>query len=141
MSLKSLRMSVGQDVAPHSDTHFAPSYERSCDLIVSGSGIGGQENLLPLELARRMLPAAHNRRQFGALGLAEFNPITYIHLCLRIDRGIDEQLNRMAGVSRSGKTFTPKQGQYLAFIYLYTRMHRRPPAKTDVQPKQLPELF
>jgi hypothetical protein len=101
--------------------------------LVSGSGIGGQENLRQLELARRMLPAAHKRRQFGALGLAEFNPIPYTHVCLRIDRGTDEQLNRMAGVSRSGKTFTPKQGQYLAFIHLYTRLHRRPPAEADMQ--------
>jgi DNA-binding MarR family transcriptional regulator len=36
----------------------------------------------------------------------------------------------MAGVSRSGKSFTPKQGQYLAFIHLYTRL---PPAETDMQ--------
>jgi SOS-response transcriptional repressor LexA len=28
---------------------------------------------------------------------------------------------------------TPKQGQYLAFIHLYTRLHRRPPAETDMQ--------
>jgi Mn-dependent DtxR family transcriptional regulator len=39
----------------------------------------------------------------------------------------------MAGVSPSAKTFTPKQGQYLAFIHLYTRLHRRPPAETDMQ--------
>jgi Mn-dependent DtxR family transcriptional regulator len=39
----------------------------------------------------------------------------------------------MAGVSLSAKTFTPKQGQYLAFIHLYTRLHRRPPAETDMQ--------
>ena len=39
----------------------------------------------------------------------------------------------MAGVSRAAKTFTPKQGQYLAFIHLYTRLHRRPPAETDMQ--------
>ena len=39
----------------------------------------------------------------------------------------------MAGVSRPAKTFTPKQGQYLAFIHLYTRLHRRPPAETDMQ--------
>jgi len=39
----------------------------------------------------------------------------------------------MAGVSRSATTFTPKQGQYLAFIHLYTRLHRRPPAETDMQ--------
>jgi Mn-dependent DtxR family transcriptional regulator len=39
----------------------------------------------------------------------------------------------MTGVSPSAKTFTPKQGQYLAFIHLYTRLHRRPPAETDIQ--------
>jgi DNA-binding MarR family transcriptional regulator len=39
----------------------------------------------------------------------------------------------MAGLSRSAKHFTPKQGQYLALIHLYTRLHRRPPAETDMQ--------
>jgi len=39
----------------------------------------------------------------------------------------------MAGVSRSAKSFTPKQGQYLAFIHVYTRLHRRPPAEADMQ--------
>jgi len=70
----------------------------------------------------------------------------------------------MFGVSRSAKTFTPKQGLYLAFIHLFTRLHGRPPAETDMQeyfrlspplgftrwcspigllvdPKQLPELL
>jgi Mn-dependent DtxR family transcriptional regulator len=46
---------------------------------------------------------------------------------------MDEQLNRMAGVSRPRNSFTPKQGQYLAFIHLYTRLHRRPPAEADIQ--------
>jgi len=39
----------------------------------------------------------------------------------------------MACVSPSGKSFTTKQGQYLAFIHLYTRLHRQPPAETDMQ--------
>ena len=39
----------------------------------------------------------------------------------------------MAGVSRSRKFFTAKQGQYLAYIHLYTRLHRRPPDETDMQ--------
>lgn len=39
----------------------------------------------------------------------------------------------MANLSRAAKTFTPKQGQYLAYIHLYTRLHRRPPAETDMQ--------
>lgn len=30
-------------------------------------------------------------------------------------------------------SFTDKQGQYLAFIYAYTKLHRRPPAEADMQ--------
>jgi Mn-dependent DtxR family transcriptional regulator len=29
--------------------------------------------------------------------------------------------------------FTEKQGQYLAFIYTYTKLNRRPPAEADMQ--------
>jgi DNA-binding MarR family transcriptional regulator len=43
------------------------------------------------------------------------------------------QSSRMSKVSRAVKTFTPKQGQYLAFIHAYTRLHRRPPAEADIQ--------
>ncbi len=39
----------------------------------------------------------------------------------------------MTGLSRPAKTFTPTQGQYLAYIYTYTRLHRRPPAEADMQ--------
>ena len=30
-------------------------------------------------------------------------------------------------------SFTPLQGQYLAFIRYYTKIHRRPPAERDMQ--------
>ena len=30
-------------------------------------------------------------------------------------------------------SFTDKQGQYLAFIYAYERLQRRPPAEADMQ--------
>jgi repressor LexA len=39
----------------------------------------------------------------------------------------------MSAVNRPAKAFTPKQGQYLAYIYAYTRLHRRPPAEADMQ--------
>jgi Mn-dependent DtxR family transcriptional regulator len=29
--------------------------------------------------------------------------------------------------------FTERQGQYLAFIYAYSKIHRRPPAEADLQ--------
>ena len=30
-------------------------------------------------------------------------------------------------------SFTPRQGQYLAFIYYYTKVNRQPPSEADVQ--------
>ncbi len=29
--------------------------------------------------------------------------------------------------------FTPKQGQYLAFIHMFTKLHRQPPSEADLQ--------
>ena len=37
----------------------------------------------------------------------------------------------MSGGQKAG--FTPKQGQYLAFIDAYARLNRRPPAEADMQ--------
>jgi DNA-binding MarR family transcriptional regulator len=36
-------------------------------------------------------------------------------------------------VSSAALPFTDKQGQYLAFIYAYSRIFRRPPAEADMQ--------
>ena len=33
----------------------------------------------------------------------------------------------------TAQSFTPKQGQYLEFIYAYTRVVGRPPAEADMQ--------
>jgi DNA-binding MarR family transcriptional regulator len=40
-------------------------------------------------------------------------------------------MNQMSGGPKP--TFTPKQGQYLAFINAYTRVNLRPPAEADIQ--------
>lgn len=44
-------------------------------------------------------------------------------------------MNQFAGVclSSSEPSFTPKQGQYLAFIHAYTLVLGRPPAEADLQ--------
>jgi DNA-binding MarR family transcriptional regulator len=44
-------------------------------------------------------------------------------------------MNQMPGacLSSSGPRFTPKQGQYLAFIHAYTLVLARPPAEADLQ--------
>ena len=44
-------------------------------------------------------------------------------------------MNQMLGACLPTSTprFTPKQGQYLAFIYAYTQVLGRPPAEADLQ--------
>ena len=44
-------------------------------------------------------------------------------------------MNQKLGAARrsSAQAFTEKQGQYLAFIYAYSRMFRRSPAEADMQ--------
>jgi Mn-dependent DtxR family transcriptional regulator len=44
-------------------------------------------------------------------------------------------MNHIAGICLplSDPRFTPKQGQYLAFIYAYTQVLGRPPAEADLQ--------
>lgn len=44
-------------------------------------------------------------------------------------------MNQKSGAARGlrAQGFTEKQGQYLAFIYTYSHMFRRPPAETDMQ--------
>jgi hypothetical protein len=44
-------------------------------------------------------------------------------------------MNQKSGAARSSsvQSFTEKQGQYLAFIYTYAHMFRRPPAEADMQ--------
>ena len=48
---------------------------------------------------------------------------------------MNRQMNQKSGAARHlcGQSFTEKQGQYLAFIYAYSRMFRRSPAEADMQ--------
>jgi hypothetical protein len=65
--------------------------------------------------------------------LAQLDSVTYIHLGLLVggpDESTDEsKIRRHAPRPRLHR----KAGQYLAFIYTYSNMFRRPPAKTDMQ--------
>jgi hypothetical protein len=55
--------------------------------------------------------------------------IAYIHLGLRV--GAPGESTDESNICSPG--FTPKQGQYLAFIDPYTRVNRRPPAGVNIQ--------
>jgi len=99
------------------------------------AGIGRQQDLGALEFAGGSFAFAQHRGEFTAFGLAQFDPITYIHLDLLVEGRSNRQMNQKSGTARSlsAQAFTEKQGQYLAFIYTYSHMFRRPPAETDIQ--------
>src|ERR1700752_2128988 len=113
----------------------APPPDAPRDLLVPGAGVRSQQNLCALEFARRVPAAAEEGLEFMTFGLAEFDPIAYIHPMPLLVGGTDEQLNRMAGVSPSAKTFTPKQGHYLAYIHL------SPPASPAAGGSRHPAIF
>jgi hypothetical protein len=79
------------------------------DGLVRHPGVGRQQDLGPLQLARGMPAAVEHGPELMALGLAQLDPVAYGH----------------HGPSR--------QGQYLALIDAYTRVHGRPPAEADLQ--------
>jgi repressor LexA len=50
-----------------------------------------------------------------------------------IERTFTDEEEAPEAVVRDSKPFTAKQGQYLAYIYYYTKIHGRPPAEADLQ--------
>jgi len=48
---------------------------------------------------------------------------------------MNRKMNQKSGAARrpADQRFTEKQGEYLAFIYTYSRMFRCSPAETDIQ--------
>ena len=74
------RLQIAEHEAALCPVHGGPAHANvPRNLLLAGSGVGCQQYLRALELARRMLAAAHKCREFSALGLAEFNPVAYIH--------------------------------------------------------------
>jgi DNA-binding MarR family transcriptional regulator len=50
-----------------------------------------------------------------------------------LNKANKNKVDNGAGVKSRAKKYTAKQGQFLAFIYYYTKIHKRPPAEADMQ--------
>ena len=114
------------------------------DILITHPLIGRQENLRALDLARGVLAALQQVAQLLALRLAQFDSVTYIHRRPhKVEGTTDESHAGLFGESEMSQIpltrptpsprFTPKQGQYLAFIHAYTLVLGRPPAEADLQ--------
>jgi hypothetical protein len=92
--------------------------------LVRHPGVGGQQDLSSIELSGGMLATAEQRPKLRALGFTQLDPISYVHLA---SPSREAQMNHC--VAMSAESFTDRQGQYLAFIDAYTRVHGRPPGR------------
>src|SRR5580692_9739690 len=80
-----------------------------------------------------MLAATQHFIELISLGLAQLDTVPYIHLCPPCVR--TRQMNHRSEpcLAQQLPRFTPKQGQYLAFIHAYTLVLGRPPGRADIQ--------
>src|SRR5271155_2659008 len=78
---------------PLGPVHGGASHRHSAgNFLVAAAGIGCQQDLGSLELARGALTFAQQRGQFVPFSLAQLDPITYIHLGLLVGEP-DESTN------------------------------------------------
>ena len=69
--------------------------------------------------------------QFATFDFTPFQSVVYIHRASWLE-AYQSKVLPMSPRS-TAPNFTPKQGQYLAFIHAYTHVLGRPPAEADLQ--------
>src|SRR6266849_9556511 len=81
-------------------------------------------------------PPAQQSVKLITFRLAKVDTKLYIQLHLLKRRGADESEMSQTldeSAAAAGPRFTQTQGQYLAFIYAYSRIFKRPPAEADMR--------
>lgn len=105
------------------DKFFAPHCDAPVLVTLQLDSEEADEFLL---LAEQTANAAQNEEAMRRLG----------HLVERLNDGLADEVDPGAHLVRPAACrlgYTPKQGQYLAFINLYQLIHRRAPAEADMQ--------
>jgi hypothetical protein len=100
------------------------------DQAVAGSGIRSHQDLRPLDAANRLAP--QQSLQLALFSVTQSHVILYRHRSLlRFEAQPISPPVMPSSAEKPG--FTSKQGEYLAFIYAYTRGLGRPPVEADIQ--------
>jgi hypothetical protein len=85
----------------------------------------------PFDFAdRRRLSDRSAGAQFATF---DFTPFQAVSSSVPSDSKPHRSKSSSMSPQPTAPSFTPKQGQYLAFIYAYTRVLGRPPAEADLQ--------
>jgi repressor LexA len=104
---------------------------RLCNARASGSDLIVDLTLDDVDdLAGHVAAEANHCSEAGARRVLD---AVYDRLANLEDTFTDEEDHAADAVTNEAQPFTPKQGQYLAFIYYYTKIHGWPPAEADLQ--------
>lgn len=122
------------------EASFGPIHGRGPDsngggnLTIWHTRVCSQKHLSPFDFSRQLAAATYHFFELLALCVGQLHDIPNMHNCPLSIRGqTDHALPLMSIQDDSQPLFTDLQGQYLAFIYAYTKIHRRPPAEADMQ--------
>ena len=94
------------------------------------SRLGCEQDLRALQPSKRTLSRLNEAPKLLAFLDRQRDAVPYVHDGL--PRTIDHAAAPMS-IDSSAPRFTETQGQYLAFIYYYCLVNRRPPAEADIQ--------
>jgi hypothetical protein len=91
--LSERQLQIAFHEAPFGSVHRGPAdRDAARDRLLADTGVGGQQDLRPLDLARRLFAAAQHRRELRAFRLAQFHPVPYIHRWSPIVEGNNESI-------------------------------------------------
>src|SRR5580704_12520600 len=110
----------------------ATDRHRAGNLLIAAARIGRQQDLRALQLAGGMLAPAQHRGELVAFRLAQFDPVTYIHLGLLLgspDESSDESKIRQPPPPRRAKLH--RKARPVPGLHLHVRMHVPTPTRRD----------
>ena len=119
--------------APLGPVHGGAAHRhRAGNLFIAAAGIGRQQDLGALEFAGGSFALAQHRGEFTAFGLAQFDPITYIHSDLLVG-GPDESTNesKIRRRSQLQRSQLHRKARPVSGLHLHLFAHVPTPARRD----------
>ena len=119
--------------APLGPVHRGAAYcHRAGNLFIAAAGVGRQQYLGALEFAGGPFAFAQHRGEFAAFGLAQFDPVTYIHRDLLFGEP-DEPTNKskIRRCSKPQRSRLHRQARPVPGLHLYLLAHVPTPARRD----------
>ena len=92
--------------------------------------VRSEESLSPFHDSYWLAASLQKSLQLLTFLIGQTDQVAYVHPSLTV---LETNEPELRDDGQNMAEFTDKQGQYLAFIHAYTKIHRQPPAEADMQ--------